>query len=262
MLLVTESLTLIAGTFSSPRCVHLVEAMHARGRLFATGRGCSPSSSGNLSWTMAVRSPPSSRIMFSGWPSGKNSVCSMHQSNSSFGHRPSRRRPGCRSRRSRRRRGPACEKMLQLLQVTSAPSSVSVSISTAVWIVMCRQPAMRAPGERLRLAVLLAEGHQAGHFVLGQLDLFAAPFGQAVELSGRTIENLVRQLRGNLGHGTLLILMRHFRSFHCKSRPATMASQTNGDATVAAGFPPEFVIGQRAVMSIQTPVRRLLRIAA
>ena len=37
------------------------------------------------------------------------------------------------------------EKMLQLLQVTSAPSSISVSISTAVWIVMCRQPAMRAP---------------------------------------------------------------------------------------------------------------------
>ena len=37
------------------------------------------------------------------------------------------------------------EKILQLLQVTSAPSSRSVSISTAVWIVMCRQPAMRAP---------------------------------------------------------------------------------------------------------------------
>ncbi len=37
------------------------------------------------------------------------------------------------------------EKMLQLVQVTSAPSSVSVSMSTAVWMVMCRQPAMRAP---------------------------------------------------------------------------------------------------------------------
>src|SRR3989304_1622267 len=35
--------------------------------------------------------------------------------------------------------------MLQLLHVTSAPSSRSVSISTAVWIVMCKQPAMRAP---------------------------------------------------------------------------------------------------------------------
>ena len=27
----------------------------------------------------------------------------------------------------------------------SAPSAASVSISTAVWIVMCREPAMRAP---------------------------------------------------------------------------------------------------------------------
>jgi hypothetical protein len=35
--------------------------------------------------------------------------------------------------------------MLQLVQVTSAPRSVSVSISTAVWMVMCKQPAMRAP---------------------------------------------------------------------------------------------------------------------
>src|SRR5688572_22970431 len=35
--------------------------------------------------------------------------------------------------------------MLQLVQVTSAPSALSVSISTAVWIVMCRQPATRAP---------------------------------------------------------------------------------------------------------------------
>ena len=37
------------------------------------------------------------------------------------------------------------EKMLQETQRTSAPSAVSVSISTAVWIVMCREPMMRAP---------------------------------------------------------------------------------------------------------------------
>ena len=37
------------------------------------------------------------------------------------------------------------EKMLHEAQRTSAPSAVSVSISTAVWMVMCRQPAMRAP---------------------------------------------------------------------------------------------------------------------
>ena len=82
------------------------------------------------------------------------------------------------------------QKMLQLLQVTSAPSSVSVSISTAVWIVMCRQPAMRAPASGLVLAVLLAQGHQAGHLVLGELDLLAAPLGEALELGGRTIERL------------------------------------------------------------------------
>lgn len=29
--------------------------------------------------------------------------------------------------------------------LTSAPNSVNVSINTAVWIVMCRQPAIRAP---------------------------------------------------------------------------------------------------------------------
>ena len=37
------------------------------------------------------------------------------------------------------------EKMLHDDQRTVAPSAVSVSISTAVWMVMCRQPAMRAP---------------------------------------------------------------------------------------------------------------------
>ncbi len=37
------------------------------------------------------------------------------------------------------------EKMLQLAQRTSAPRAVSVSMSTAVWIVMCSEPVMRAP---------------------------------------------------------------------------------------------------------------------
>ena len=37
------------------------------------------------------------------------------------------------------------EKMLHEAQRTSAPSAFSVSISTAVWIVMCSEPAMRAP---------------------------------------------------------------------------------------------------------------------
>ena len=37
------------------------------------------------------------------------------------------------------------EKMLQLAQRTLAPSSTRVSIKTAVWIVMCREPVMRTP---------------------------------------------------------------------------------------------------------------------
>ena len=37
------------------------------------------------------------------------------------------------------------EKMLQEAQRTSAPRETSVSISTAVWIVMCSEPVMRAP---------------------------------------------------------------------------------------------------------------------
>ncbi len=36
-------------------------------------------------------------------------------------------------------------KMLHEAQRTSAPMSFSVSISTAVWIVMCSDPVMRAP---------------------------------------------------------------------------------------------------------------------
>jgi len=37
------------------------------------------------------------------------------------------------------------EKMLHEAQRTSAPSACSVSMSTAVWMVMCSDPAMRAP---------------------------------------------------------------------------------------------------------------------
>ncbi len=49
------------------------------------------------------------------------------------------------------------------------------------------------PLEGLAWAVLFAERHQAGHFVLGHLDLFATPFRE------RQIGDLVRQ-RGNSRH--------------------------------------------------------------
>ena len=71
---------------------------------------------------------------------------------------------------------------------------MSVSISTAVWMVMCRQPAMRAPASGLRRAVLPPQGHQAGHLLLGQLDFLAAPIGQG------NISDFVRQLGFDLRH--------------------------------------------------------------
>ena len=66
------------------------------------------------------------------------------------------------------------EKMLQLTQRTSAPRATSVSMSTAVWMVMCSEPVMRAPASGWLVGVLGAEGHEAGHLVLGELDLLAA----------------------------------------------------------------------------------------
>jgi hypothetical protein len=47
------------------------------------------------------------------------------------------------------------EKMLQLVQVTSAPRAVRVSMRTAVWMVMCKQPAMRAPARGWSAAYLV-----------------------------------------------------------------------------------------------------------
>ncbi len=41
------------------------------------------------------------------------------------------------------------EKMLHEHQRTSAPSSTSVSMSTAVWMVMCSEPMMRTPASGL-----------------------------------------------------------------------------------------------------------------
>ena len=51
-------------------------------------------------------------------------------------------------------------------------------MSTAVWMVMCSEPMIRAPAERLGVGELGAGGHQAGHLVLGQLDLLAAEAGE------------------------------------------------------------------------------------
>ena len=70
------------------------------------------------------------------------------------------------------------EKMLHEAQRTSAPSAASVSISTAVWIVMCSDPAMRAPFSGLRCAELLAQRHQARHLGFGDGQFLAAEIGE------------------------------------------------------------------------------------
>jgi hypothetical protein len=46
-------------------------------------------------------------------------------------------------------------------------------------MVMCSDPAMRAPARGLSGAELLTHRHQAGHLVLGEGDLLASELGQA-----------------------------------------------------------------------------------
>src|ERR1700740_2493307 len=66
--------------------------------------------------------------------------------------------------------------MLHEAQRTSAPSACSVSISTAVWIVMWSEAEMRAP--RLCGRELLADRHETRHLGLSDRDLLATPVGE------------------------------------------------------------------------------------
>ena len=103
--------------------------------------------------TRRVASPPSSRIMFGPPPSGQRSACSVHHQYSSSVS-PFQANTGTPRGSSMVPVGPTAtaaaawswvEKMLQLTQRTSAPRAVRVSMSTAVWMVMCSEPVMRAP---------------------------------------------------------------------------------------------------------------------
>ena len=109
---------------------------------------------------------------------GQRSACSVHHqySSSVSPFHANTGTPGV--PRSRRRRGPGSRRCCSDAQRTSAPSATSVSMSTAVWIVMCSEPVMRAPASGLRRAVALAQRHEAGHLVLGELDLLAAEVGE------------------------------------------------------------------------------------
>ena len=91
--------------------------------------------------------------MFGPSPSGQVSACSVHCQYSSRVS-PFQAKTGMPRGSSGVPSGPTAtaaaawswvEKMLQLAQRTCAPSAVSVSISTAVWIVMCSEPVILAP---------------------------------------------------------------------------------------------------------------------
>lgn len=77
--------------------------------------------------------------------------------------------------------------MLQLDHVTSAPSAVSVSMRTAVWmagdgalavvhksmtflLTHVQAPSNASTGKRLLVGVLGTDRHETGHFDLGKLD--------------------------------------------------------------------------------------------
>src|SRR5258708_4279309 len=74
--------------------------------------------------------------------------------------------------------------MLHEAQRTSAPSALSVSISTAVWMVMCSEPQMRA------------RRHEPGHLGLGDGDFLAAPVGET-----DVLDDIVGNRLGNSSGG-------------------------------------------------------------
>src|ERR1017187_8579304 len=103
--------------------------------------------------TSMVASPPSSSTMFGPLSPGQVSACSVHHQYSArvspfhantgtpFGY------SGVPSGPTATADAPwsSAEEILQLSQRTCAPTAVSVSISTAVCTVMCREPVIRAP---------------------------------------------------------------------------------------------------------------------
>ncbi len=71
------------------------------------------------------------------------------------------------------------EKMLHEAQRTWAPRACRVSISTAVWMVMCSEPVMRAPFSGCLAANSSRMAIRPGISVSAMLDFLAAPVGQA-----------------------------------------------------------------------------------
>src|SRR6185312_2551304 len=176
---VTESLTLIAGTSSLPasaswyrRCTPVVVSSDMPRHSLATffqkpGRSlrvffnrslitCSswlapgasthfePFSISTPLWISSVASPPSSTISSGPRLPGCVSASSVHcQYSSSVS--PFHANTGMPSAAIAAAQSSWVEKMLQDAQRTDAPSAASVSISTAVSLVMCNEPVTRTP---------------------------------------------------------------------------------------------------------------------
>ena len=125
-----------------------------------------------------MASPPSSTTSCGPLAARDGTAPSRCSPSTPRGSRPSRRRPGTPAWAMAAAAWSWVEKMLHEAQRTEAPSSTRVSMSTAVWIVMCREPVMRTPLSGFCGAELPADGHEAGHLVLGDVDLLAAPVGE------------------------------------------------------------------------------------
>ena len=96
------------------------------------------------SWIRRVASPPSSTSRSAPSPSGQIRAFSVHHQYSSRVS-PFQANTAAESRAMTAAAWSWVEKMLHEHQRTSAPRAVRVSIRTAVWTVMCSEPAMRAP---------------------------------------------------------------------------------------------------------------------
>ena len=111
--------------------------------------------------------------MFGPSPSGQLSACSEHHQYSSSVS-PFQAKTGTPASAMAAAAWSCVEKMLHDAQRTSAPRATSVSISTAVWTVMCSEPVMRAPLSGCASAYSARVDIRPGHLVLGELDLLAA----------------------------------------------------------------------------------------
>ena len=141
-------------------------------------------------------------------------------------------------RPSPRPRGPASRRCCSSTHRSSAPSATSVSISTAVWIVMWSEPVMRAPASGLRLAELLAARHEAGHLDLGERDLLAAELGQ------RDVGDLVVGERARRGHARFDL--GHVWSSGCGARSTGMTHWADARHDVHGAGPDHRVTAHRA----------------